>query len=99
MIFSTFNVFELLFLSCLCVGSEGHVCLVESDWSEVYLNLSVCLVLCTFSSCTQVFDLQSLIHAVSPVISAYTCRFIANSRVYPGFFSFVEDNWLLGECC
>jgi len=85
-------------LSLVSVLGMG-ACMLGRAWLVWNKSQPVCLpvVYASFSSCTRVYCLQSRIHAVFPVISAYTRGFTAHSRVYPGFYPFVEDSGLLGE--
>ena len=88
---STFNEFELLFLSCFCVGSGG----MFSQWCLIGVKfVSACLFPLIFmhlSSCMRVFNSQSHIYVGFTTISMYTCGFTTNSHVYPQFCILEED--------
>ena len=66
----------------------GHVFLVMSDWCEFCLGLSVFLSFIHFSSCMQVFNSQSHVHAVLTAIAMYIRGFTMNIRICLGFFPF-----------
>ena len=67
----------------------GHVCLVEPDWCEFSLSLSIYL---------------GFVHLFLPVCAfvtynrVYTRVHCAQSHI-PWFLPFVQDSGLLGECC
>ena len=78
----------------------GHVCLVEPDWCEFSLSLSVCLEFLHLFLPVREFVIYSRVYMRFPLgfphIHAGSLRTVAYTLV---FYLFVEDYGLLGECC